>query len=171
MLAVVLIYMIMAAGFESLLHPFLIMFTVPLGVVGVALILFITFMPLSAPVFLGLVLLGGIVVCNGIVLIDQINNLRREGYALREAVVEGCVSRLKPVLMSALTTILSLIPTAMGFGQGTEITVPMAVSTLGGLLFSTTLTLIIIPTLYITVEEYRSRGASRVKGGLAPNAG
>jgi HAE1 family hydrophobic/amphiphilic exporter-1 len=171
MLAVVLIYMIMAAGFESLLHPFLIMFTVPLGVVGVALILFITFMPLSAPVFLGLVLLGGIVVCNGIVLIDQINNLRREGYALREAVVEGCVSRLKPVLMSALTTILSLIPTAMGFGQGTEITVPMAVSTLGGLLFSTTLTLIIIPTLYITVEEYRSRGTSRVKGGLAPNAG
>ena len=157
MLAVVLIYMIMAAGFESLLHPFLIMFTVPLGVIGVALILFITCMPISAPVFLGIVLLSGIVVQNGIVLIDQINLLRKRGYDIQQSVVNGSTSRLQPVLMSALTASLSLIPTALGFGHGTEITVPMAVATLGGLLFSTGLTLVIIPVVYCTVEEYRLR--------------
>ena len=154
LLAIALIYMIMAAAFESLLHPFLIMFTVPLGVMGVAFILPLTFTPLSAPVILGVVLLGGVVVANGIVLIDQINNLRKEGMALHEAVVEGCGERLKPVMMSALTTILSMIPMALISGQGTEVSAPMAIATLGGLSLSTALTLIVMPLLYITVEEY-----------------
>lgn len=153
-LAVVLIYMIMAAGFESLLHPFLIMVTVPLGVVGVALILLITFTPLSVPVILGVVLLGGIVVNNGIVLIDHINFLRKEEKKeLVEAVVIGCTNRLRPVLMTAIVTILSLVPIALGLGQGTEMSSPMAIATLGGLSVSTILTLIIIPILYIMVEE------------------
>ena len=156
MLAVILIYMIMAAGFESLLHPFLIMITVPLGIVGVAVTLLATFTPLSAPVVLGIVLLGGIVVNNGIVLIDHINHLREDGKELGEAVVEGSADRLRPVIMTAAVSILSLIPVAMGMGQGTEIAAPMALATLGGLLISTALTLIVIPILYIMVEERRA---------------
>ena len=156
-LAVILTYMIMAAGFESLLHPFLIMVTVPLGVIGVAFIILITFIPVSTPVVLGIVLLGGIVVNNGIVMIDHINYLRKEeGKELIEATVSGCVDRLRPVLMTALVTILSLVPVALGIGQGTEMSSPMAIATFGGLLVSTALTLVILPVLYITVEERRA---------------
>ncbi len=155
-LSVVLIYMIMAAGFESLLHPLLIMITVPLGVIGVAVVLLVTFTPVSVPVMLGVVLLGGIVVNNGIVLIDHVNFLRKEeNKELLEAIVEGCVHRLKPVMMTAIVTILSLVPVALGFGQGTEMSSPMAIATLGGLMISTGLTLIILPVLYMIVEERR----------------
>ncbi len=158
-LAVVLIYMIMAAGFESILHPFLIMITVPLGVVGVVITMLVTFTPISAPVLLGVVLLGGIVVNNGIVLVDHMNYLRKEeGLPLKEAVIEGCVNRLLPVVMTALTSILSLIPVAMGLGQGTAIAAPMALATLGGLMVSTALTMFVMPILYLTVEERRSKG-------------
>ncbi len=157
-LAVVLIYMIMAAGFESLLHPFLIMITVPLGVIGVAMILLVTFTPVSVPVMLGVVLLGGIVVNNGIVLIDHINFLRTaEKKEILEAVVLGCAHRLKPVLMTAIVTILSLVPIALGLGQGTEMSSPMAIATLGGLSISTVLTLVILPILYLMVEERKKK--------------
>ena len=157
LLAVILIYMIMAAGFESLMHPLLIMITVPLGVIGVAAILFLTGTPLSAPVILGVVLLGGIVVNNGIVLIDHINHLRqKEGRSILEAAVEGSANRLRPVLMTALTSILSLVPTALGLGEGTEVASPMAIATLGGLFVSTVLTLVVLPVLYVAVEEKRS---------------
>jgi hydrophobic/amphiphilic exporter-1 (mainly G- bacteria), HAE1 family len=109
---------------------------------------------------LGVVLLGGIVVNNGIVLVDHMNHLRKsEGLPLREAVIEGAVSRLLPVVMTALTSILSLIPIAMGLGQGTAIAAPMALATLGGLTVSTALTLFIMPILYLTIEEKRTRGA------------
>jgi HAE1 family hydrophobic/amphiphilic exporter-1 len=156
-LAVILVYMIMAAGFESLLHPFLIMVTVPLGIIGVACIILLTFTPVSTPVILGIVLLGGIVVNNGIVLIDHINFLRKEeGKELMEATVSGCVNRLRPVLMTALVTILSLIPVALGIGQGTEMSSPMAIATFGGLLVATVLTLLVLPVLYVMVEERRS---------------
>ncbi|OGR82408.1 MAG: hypothetical protein A2901_06875 [Elusimicrobia bacterium RIFCSPLOWO2_01_FULL_54_10] len=166
LLAVVLIYMIMAAGFESLLHPFLIMVTVPLGIVGVMFTLLVTFTPVSAPVLLGIVLLGGIVVNNGIVLVDHMNHLRKvEGMPLREAVIEGSVNRLVPVVMTALTSILSLIPVAMGLGQGTAIAAPMALATLGGLSVSTALTLFVMPSLYLTVEEKRSQSMMRAKTG------
>jgi len=157
-LAVILIYMIMAAGFESLIHPFLIMITVPLGLIGVAWILFVTFTPISAPVLLGVVLLGGIVVNNGIVLILHVNYLRKtEGKELREAVIAGCSDRLRPVLMTSLTTILSLLPIALSIGAGTKMTAPMALATLGGLFVSTLLTLFVLPILYLYVEE---RGTS-----------
>ncbi|MBI2118625.1 MAG: efflux RND transporter permease subunit [Elusimicrobia bacterium] len=149
MLAIVLIYMIMAAGFESLLHPFLIMITVPLGVIGVALTLLLTFTPLSVPVIIGIVLLGGIVVNNGIVLIDHINELRKEGMELIQAVILGCKNRLRPVLMTALVTVLALVPSALGTG----IFAPMALATFGGLFISTALTLIILPLIYLHVEE------------------
>ena len=149
MLAIVLIYMIMAAGFESLLHPFLIMITVPLGVIGVALTLLLTFTPLSVPVIIGIVLLGGIVVNNGIVLIDHINELRKEGMELNRAVIFGSKNRLRPVLMTALVTVLALVPSALGTG----IFAPMALATFGGLFISTALTLIILPLIYLHVEE------------------
>lgn len=164
-LAVILIYMIMAAGFESLLHPFLIMITVPLGIVGVALTVAATFTPVSAPVILGIVLLGGIVVNNGIVLVDHMNFLRKDkGLSLKDAVIEGCSNRLLPVVMTALTSILSLIPVALGLGQGTAIAAPMALATLGGLLVSTILTMFIVPILYLDVEERRSKRARTVAG-------
>ncbi|OGR87840.1 MAG: hypothetical protein A3A86_00350 [Elusimicrobia bacterium RIFCSPLOWO2_01_FULL_60_11] len=170
LLAVILIYMIMAAGFESLLHPFLIMITVPLGIIGVVFTMAVTFTPISAPVILGVVLLGGIVVNNGIVLVDHMNFLRKEkGLALKEAVLEGCSDRLLPVVMTALTSILSLIPVALGLGQGTAIAAPMALATLGGLLVSTILTMFIMPILYLDVEERRSlkaRGAAAKSSGM-----
>ncbi|MBI2915814.1 MAG: efflux RND transporter permease subunit [Elusimicrobia bacterium] len=159
LLATVLIYMIMAAGFESLLHPFLIMTTVPLGVVGIAFTMFIFIKPLSVPVFLGMVLLGGIVVCNGIVLIEHINQLREEGLSLPEAVVTGCGHRLRPILMTAFTTILALVPSASGLGQSNALTAPMALATLGGVFFGTMLTLLILPIIYTMVEERKEQSA------------
>jgi HAE1 family hydrophobic/amphiphilic exporter-1 len=150
--------MIMAAGFESILHPFLIMITVPLGVIGIAFTLLFTFTPLSTPVVLGGVLLGGIVVNNGIVLIDYINQLRhQEKMDLFSATITGSVSRLRPIMMTALVTILALFPLALGISEGTQIAAPMALATLGGLLVSTVLTLIVLPVLYITIEERRQK--------------
>jgi HAE1 family hydrophobic/amphiphilic exporter-1 len=152
--AIVLTYMIMAAGFESLFHPFLIMMTVPLGVIGVAFTVLVTFIPLSAPVWLAIVLLGGIVVNNGIVLIDHVNELRSgQGVELYAAVVKGCINRLQPVLMTALVAVLSLLPSAIAWGEGTEMSAPMAMATLGGLFISTPLTLVIIPILYYRSEK------------------
>ena len=161
-LAVILIYMIMAAGFESLLHPFLIMGTVPMGVIGVAFTLLITFTPLSVPVFLGIVLLGGIVVNNGIVMIEHINELRKEHAEsdLYDVTVLGCTNRLRPILMTALVNILALVPVAMAIGEGTEMSAPMALATLGGLFISTVLTLIVLPVFYVILEEYQIRRAA-----------
>lgn len=153
MLAIILIYMIMAAGFESLLHPFLIMVTVPLGLIGVVITLLVSFTPLSAPVILGMVLLGGIVVNNGIVMIEYVNQLREEGMSLMDSVVTGCGKRLRPILMTATVNILALVPVAFLGGRGTEMASPMALATLGGLLISTLLTLIVLPILYVMVEE------------------
>jgi len=157
-LAITLIYMIMAAGFESLLHPLLIMITVPLGVIGVALTVLLTWTPLSVPIFLGIVILGGIVVNNGVVLIEHFNELRKEGMGLTDAVIQGCSHRLTPIIMTALTTILALVPMAAGLGQGiAKMLAPMALATLGGLFISTTLTLFVLPLLYLTIEERRNQ--------------
>jgi HAE1 family hydrophobic/amphiphilic exporter-1 len=147
-LAVVLIYMIMASQFESLWQPFIIMFSLPLALIGVALSLFLSGMSLNIISFLGIILLGGIAVNNGIVLVSCMDQYAQE-MPLEEAVVKGSVRRLRPVLMTTLTTIVGLIPLSLGWGKGAELRSPMAMAVMGGLVSSTILTLFIIPALYL----------------------
>ena len=139
-LAVFLVYLVMASQFESLLHPLVILFTIPLALVGAVFALWITGYTISVVVFIGLILLAGIVVNNAIVLIDLINQLRSRGMSKVEAIVEGGRLRLRPILMTTLTTALGLLPLALGFGEGAEVRAPMAVTVIGGLLVSTMLT-------------------------------
>jgi hydrophobic/amphiphilic exporter-1 (mainly G- bacteria), HAE1 family len=156
-LAVLLIYMIMAAEFESLWNPLIIMITIPFSLVGVALSLFLTGTPLSAPVFLGTILLAGSVVNYGIVLIDFMKQLKEEGHDLWTTVIHGCSTRLRPILMSSLTTILAVLPLALGLSEGSELSSPMAVVTFGGLAISVLLSLFIIPLIYYTSEEWLAK--------------
>ncbi|GGB02222.1 efflux RND transporter permease subunit [Macrococcus hajekii] len=151
-LAVLLVYFVMAAQFESFKYPFIILMTVPLTIIGIALSMFVTRIPLSLSVMIGMLVLVGIVVNNGIVLVDFINQRRREGLTKLEAVTESVTLRTRPILMTALTTILGLIPVALGLGDGGEINQPMGIVVIGGLLFSTFLTLIIIPVIYLLFE-------------------
>lgn len=148
LLAVFLVYLVMASQFENLLQPLLILFTVPLAGAGAVLGLWLTDTRLSVIVFIGLIMLAGIVVNNAIVLIDRINQLRGEGVALTQAVLDAGSSRLRPVLMTTLTTILGLLPMAIGGGDGSEIRAPMAITVIFGLALATMLTLLFIPVLY-----------------------
>jgi HAE1 family hydrophobic/amphiphilic exporter-1 len=156
-LSVFLVYMIMAAQFESLLHPFLIMFTVPMGLSGSFLALFLTGQTINVISVIGIVVLVGIVIDNAIVKVDYTNQLRRSGLRLRESVVEGSAVRLRPILMSSITTIFGLIPLALGLGEGAELQRPLGIAVIGGLLFSTFLTLILIPVIYELVESWRGK--------------
>ena len=152
-LAVVLVYIVMAAQFESLRYPFIIMFSVPLMVIGVAISLWITNTLLGITAVIGILVLVGIVVNNGIVLVDYINQKKEEGYATYEAILISGQDRLRPILMTALTTMLGLIPLALGIGEGTEINQPMAIVVIGGLLTSTLLTLFIVPIIYSLIDK------------------
>jgi HAE1 family hydrophobic/amphiphilic exporter-1 len=143
----------MAIQFESLLHPFVIMFTIPMGLIGVVPALFALQIPLSVVVFIGMIILAGIVVDNAIVLIDCVNRLRSEGMEKLEALVQGGSMRLRPILMTAATTVLGLVPMALGFGEGAEIRTPMAITVIAGLVSSTILTLIVIPTMYAIMDR------------------
>jgi HAE1 family hydrophobic/amphiphilic exporter-1 len=147
-LAVFMVYIVMASQFESFLHPFLILFTVPMACAGSVYGLFITGTNISVVVFIGLIMLAGIVVNNAIVLIDRINQLRQAGTEKMEAIIEAAHSRLRPILMTTLTTVLGLLPMAIGLGEGAEIRTPMAVTVIFGLLFASLLTLFLIPILY-----------------------
>ena len=147
-LSVFLVYVIMASQFESLLQPFIIMFSVPLAFVGSALGLLMTGTSLSVVVFLGLIMLVGIVVNNAIVLVDYANLMRQRGLSAREAITTACSLRLRPILMTTATTILGLLPMAMGWGDGAEIRTPMALAVVFGLASSTLLTLVVVPTVY-----------------------
>jgi HAE1 family hydrophobic/amphiphilic exporter-1 len=149
-LAILLVYMILAAQFESLWQPFVIMFTVPLSLIGVALALFVTRTTLNVVAILGIIMLGGIVVNNGIVLIDYINALTKKGKGTFDAVVEAANTRLRPILMTALTTIMGLLPLAIAGG----IMSPLAITVMGGLLVSTFLTLVVIPSVYIISNDF-----------------
>jgi len=152
-LAAFLVYLVMAAQFESLVHPFIIMFTVPLGAVGAVLGLAFTATPVSVMVFIGIIILVGIVVNNAIVLVDYANQLRAEGLSKREALVAAGQVRLRPILMTTLTTMLGLLPMSLGLGEGAEIRAPMAITVMSGLMFSTLLTLIVIPVVYEAVDR------------------
>jgi HAE1 family hydrophobic/amphiphilic exporter-1 len=138
----------MAAQFESLKMPFIIMFSIPFAFSGVFFALFITNTKLSVIAGLGAVMLIGIVVKNAIVLVDYINLMRERGYALNEAIIRSGKSRLRPVLMTALTTMFGLLPMTLIKGEGSEIWSPMGVSVIGGLLFSTIVTMVLVPVVY-----------------------
>ncbi|RMG61300.1 MAG: efflux RND transporter permease subunit [Calditrichaeota bacterium] len=152
-LAIFMVYIVMASQFESLIHPFVILFTVPFALIGVALALWITGTPLNIMVFLGLIMLAGIVVNNAIVLVDYINQLRRRGLPLHEAIVQAGQARLRPILMTTATTVLGLLPMALGLGEGAELRTPMAVTVIAGLTSATLLTLVVIPTVYAIFEK------------------
>jgi multidrug efflux pump subunit AcrB len=155
-LAIFLIYMVLASQFASLLHPFLIMFSVPLGFIGVIWALFITGNTLSVISFIGIIMMVGIVVSNAILIVDYTNRVRNEGVELREAIIRAGRIRLRPILMTTLTTTCGLIPMALGLGEGAEAYASLAIAVIGGLLVSTLLTLVFIPTLYLIVESWRA---------------
>jgi HAE1 family hydrophobic/amphiphilic exporter-1 len=148
MLAIFMVYIVMASQFESFVYPFVILFTVPFGLIGVVFVLWILGIPLNIMVFLGLIMLAGIVVNNAIVLVDYINQLRAKGQDLHTAIKNAGQARLRPILMTTLTTVLGLLPMALGLGEGAEIRTPMAITVIAGLVSSTVLTLIVIPTVY-----------------------
>ena len=152
-LAIFLVYLVMASTFESFLHPFLVLFTIPLALVGVVVGLVATSTPITVIVLIGTVMLVGIVVNNAIVLIDTINRLRRGGAAKREAVIRAGHVRLRPILMTTLTTILGLLPMALAWGEGAELRSPLAITVASGLAFSTLLTLVVIPAAYLIVPS------------------
>jgi len=154
-LAVFLVYLVMASQFESLLHPFLILFSVPLAGVGSIYGLFLTGTNISVIVFIGLIMLAGIVVNNAIVLVDRINQLRAKGNDKITAIKSAAISRFRPIIMTTLTTTLGLVPMAIGLGEGAELRAPMAITVISGLLSSTLLTLIVIPVLY-QLFDYKS---------------
>jgi HAE1 family hydrophobic/amphiphilic exporter-1 len=160
LLAVFLVYLVMASQFESLLHPFVIFFSIPLAGIGAVWALWMTGSTISVVVFIGLILLAGIVVNNAIVLVDLINQLRAEGTAKLDAIVEGGRLRLRPILMTTLTTTLGLLPLAIGFGEGAEIRAPMAITVIGGLIVSTGLTLVVIPVMYAVLDRRSDAAAA-----------
>lgn len=154
LLAIVLVYMVIASQFESLIHPFTIMFSVPLALSGGIFGLFITGRTLSVPAFIGIIMLAGIVVNNAIVLVDYINTRRASGEDRKEAIINAGPIRLRPILMTTLTTALGLVPLALGIGEGAETQAPMATVVIGGLLLSTLLTLVFIPVLYTIFDDF-----------------
>lgn len=161
--AILLVYMIMASQFESLMDPFIIMFTVPLSIIGVFFMLFITGTTLSVMALVGIVMLAGIVVNNGIVMVDYINQLRRQGVPLYEAALTGGKVRLRPVLMTATTTILGMVPLALEIGSGSESWSPLARAVIGGLTSSTLLTLFIVPIVYVIFEHLGDKLQAKFK--------
>ena len=166
-LALILVYMVMAAQFESLRDPFIILFSIPLAFIGVVPILFLTNTTFNMQGFLGVIILVGIVVNNAIVLIDYANQLIREhGMPLRDAVVTAGIRRLRPILMTTVTTVLGLVPMALGLGEGGELQAPLARVIVGGLSASTLITLIVVPVAFYTLElrSERAREASRLAG-------
>ena len=161
-LAIFLVYLVMASQFESLVHPFVILFTIPLALVGAVWALFITGTTVNVVAFIGVIMLAGIVVNNAIVLVDLINQLRAKGAEKAAAIVEAGNARLRPILMTTTTTVLGLLPMAIGFGEGAEVRTPMAITVIGGLIVSTLLTLVVIPVVYSLLD--RKQWPSSVAG-------
>lgn len=161
LLAVLVVYAVLASQFESLVHPFTIMFSVPFAATGAILGLLVFGQSLNAVAAIGSITLTGIVVNNAIVLVDYINTLRRRGLERVPAILEAGRKRLRPILMTTSTTVLALLPLALGWGQGAEMQVPMAAAIIGGLLVSTVLTLFLVPTVYAVLEDLAARGPGR----------
>ncbi len=166
LLAVILVYMVMASQFEALLHPFVIMFSIPPTFIGITLSLFLTGRNFGVTAFIGVIMLAGIVVNNAIVLVDYVNILRKSGMEKMEVLKEAGQTRFRPILM---TTILALIPQTIGIGEGAELMAPMATVVVFGLLFSTLITLVLVPVVYYSmdtfVEKYKERISRVITGG------
>ena len=156
-LAGLLVYMVMASQFESLIDPFIVIFSVPFAFTGVAFGLLLSGVHLSILAFLGLVMLAGIVVNNAIVLVDYINLLARRGLSLKEAIITGGKNRLRPVLMTTITTLFGMLPLAISKGEGSELWQPLGVSIIGGLSVSTLITLILVPVIYLSFKRKETR--------------
>jgi HAE1 family hydrophobic/amphiphilic exporter-1 len=161
-LALLLVYMILAAQFESFVHPFTILLSVPLATVGAALALFAAGEGLNTMSLIGLVILVGIVVNDAIVKVDFINQMRAQGMQLREAILEAGRVRLRPIVMTTVTTVLGLTPMALGVGRGADLRAPLAIAVIGGLISATALTLVVVPVAYDLLEELRGRMRSLV---------
>jgi len=155
LLAIFLVYLVMASQFESLIHPFVILFTIPLALVGAVLALLVTGTTVNIVALIGVIMLVGIVVNNAIVLVDLINQLRAQGVERHDAIMQAGEARLRPILMTSLTTALGLLPMALGFGEGSEVRTPMAITVIGGLIVSTLLTLLVIPVVYSLMDRKR----------------
>lgn len=156
-LSVILVYMVLASQFESLLHPFTILLTIPLAVVGAILLFFITGTTINMMGVIGIVMLVGIAVNNSIILVDRINQLKADGVPLTDAIVEAGQQRIRPIIMTTLTTILALLPMTFSFGEGASLRSPMAIAVIGGLVTSTLMSLMVIPCVYYVLERMKSR--------------
>jgi multidrug efflux pump subunit AcrB len=152
-IGIILVFMVMASQFESFIDPFIVMFSVPLAFIGVIWIFLITGTALSITAAIGVIMLSGIVVNNGIVLVDYINLLRKREQNLIEAAVNAGISRFRPVLMTALTTLFAMVPMAFSSGMGSEMWKPIGITVIGGLLVSTIITLVLIPVIYVAVHR------------------
>ncbi|MEO0815582.1 MAG: efflux RND transporter permease subunit, partial [Myxococcota bacterium] len=163
LLAILLVYMVLASQYESLTSPLVVMLSVPVAAVGVLVVLFLTGTTLNVQSFIGCIMLGGIVVNNAILLVDQTERLLREGASVRDAVSEAGRRRLRPILMTTLTTLLGLLPLALGIGEGADAQAPLARAVIGGLAASTPLTLLLVPAVYVAThrDKLRSTGESR----------
>ncbi|MCT4619959.1 MAG: efflux RND transporter permease subunit [Marinisporobacter sp.] len=164
LLSIILVYMILASQFESLLHPFTVMLSVPFALSGGLIGLFITRRSLSVPAFIGVIMLAGIVVNNAIVLVDYINQLRENGTERKEAIIQATATRFRPILMTTLTTVLGLMPLALGIGEGASTQAPMATVVVGGLTLSTVLTLAFIPVVYTVFDDILNKIKTKFKG-------
>ncbi len=155
LLSIVLVYMVLASQFESLVHPFTILLTIPLAGVGAILIFFLLGRSLNIMAYIGIIMLAGIAVNDSIILVDAINQLKREGLSRREAIIQAGQLRIRPIIMTSLTTILALFPLTLGFGEGAALRSPMALAVIGGLVTSTLLTLVVIPCVYSVLDQFR----------------
>ncbi|HSW31467.1 MAG TPA: efflux RND transporter permease subunit [Longimicrobiales bacterium] len=170
-LAILLVYMILAAEFESFIHPFTILMSVPLALVGALLSLALTGNGINTMSLIGLVILVGIVDNDAVVKVDFIVQCRRRGMSVRDAILEAGRVRLRPIIMTTVTTVLGLLPMALGFGQGAELRSPMAITVIGGLTVATALTLVVVPVVYQTMEGVAQRARSALGATAAPEAG
>ena len=155
-LSVVLVYMVMASQFESLLHPFTILLTIPLALVGAILLFFVTGTTINIMGVIGIIMLSGIAVNSSIILVDRINQLKDDGLSLDDAIVGAAQQRIRPILMTSITTILSLLPMAIAFGDGASLRAPIAIAVIGGLVTSTLLSLVVIPCVYYLFEQMKA---------------
>jgi len=157
LLSIILIYMVMASQFESLIHPFTILLTIPLATVGAIWIFFLLQIPLNVMAYIGIILLVGIAVNDSIILVDAINQLKRQGLSLTDAILEAGQRRIRPIIMTSLTTILALFPLTIGFGESAALRAPMAMAVIGGLFTSTLLTLMVIPCVYYILDQFAEK--------------
>jgi HAE1 family hydrophobic/amphiphilic exporter-1 len=149
--------MVLASQFESLLHPFTILLTIPLATVGAVLIFFVLGKALNVMAYIGIIMLVGIAVNDSIILVDTINKLINSGMSTRDAILEAGQRRIRPIVMTSITTILALLPLTIGFGESAALRSPMALAVIGGLITSTILTLVVIPCVYFVFENLRQK--------------